>query len=71
VFRLDHPDGYWAIFWPNADGTVGIRSCSGAFEDECHGEAYPVEEAHRYWRWLQRAGFAWSSVRDCFPAKAA
>jgi hypothetical protein len=63
-------DGYWAMFWSNGDGTVGIRSCSGSFETECHGEAYPVEAARDYWIRLARAGFVRSEVRDCFPRPA-
>lgn len=50
-------EGYWARFTPLHDGNVVIRSHSGKYEDECHGDAYSAKTARNYATHLKRAGF--------------
>ena len=51
-------DGFWATFEPSTDGTmVSIRSFIGTYEDECHGEFYPVAVARAYYKQLLEAAF--------------
>ena len=63
--KLTSPDAYryWATFEPSADGTmVSIRSFIGTYEDECHGECYPVEVARAYYKQLLEAAFVKEST---------